>query len=594
MSLVPYKLTALARIDVIGLNIIPNASVSVVIRGSGVFATLKTDSTGATPLSNPFLCDVNGEKEFWTNGGNYTITVAGGQSWDISLNGDSDITKISTWADIGTTPVGGAGQVFTLAQHTSGGFGAGPLMSFPGSVVDDGGYQKNSGTPGFFLRRLPQGNLTAFDFGALGDGVNHDAPAINAAIAHLSSNGGGTLDVLDGQYLLNIPIELADYVEIKCSRNAVFLQGVNGMEIFRSLSHAYFCAIRNPRIDGNGKNGGIAFALNNFRLQSGIYDANLTDIENGLYLLDGCFGVAIDNFTAYDGCLNPIVIVGNAATAVINNPNLDNASGRWAGLGYGIQIQNGGTPNEGVIINGGYAQGYIRGLWDQGRGTRVFGTYFEQCTEADVYAGGAIQGKYSETQHFAGIGASAFKLRSTDGCSVISPNMGSGGRAVLYDVNSTNTNFSEYRQKSATGDNTPVGSLTYVSSLAAQTSYSFTPTIKGATTPGTAVYTVQSGVAVLTGAQVHVAIELAWSGHTGTGALLIDGIPSSLAPVSFTPKRMGQVIVAGFATTFAQVYANFSGAASQLRIIQTSAAGTESLLGVPASGELTVSLVWDL
>lgn len=183
MSLVPYKITALARIDVAGINIIPNASVSVLIRGTGIFATLKTDSTGATPLSNPFNCDANGEKEIWLNGGDYSISVAGGQSWDISLNGASDIAKISTWADIATTSVTALGQIFTLAQHTSGGLGGGNLISKAGSVTDNNITRKNSATPGFYLERVDIGYVTPQMAGAMGDGVANDCDPLRYAIA---------------------------------------------------------------------------------------------------------------------------------------------------------------------------------------------------------------------------------------------------------------------------------------------------------------------------------------------------------------------------------------------------------------------------
>lgn len=67
---------------------------------------------------------------------------------------ESDSVIINTWADIENTPVVRAGQLFTLAQNTSGGIGGGPMMAFAGSVVDDGFTQKNSATPGFYLKMI--------------------------------------------------------------------------------------------------------------------------------------------------------------------------------------------------------------------------------------------------------------------------------------------------------------------------------------------------------------------------------------------------------------------------------------------------------
>lgn len=86
MSLLPYKVTAIKDFDATGQNVMPYAPVSV-LNKTGGYAALKTDETGATPLGNPFNCDVNGEKEFWVTAGAYIITVDGGQSWEVYLAG---------------------------------------------------------------------------------------------------------------------------------------------------------------------------------------------------------------------------------------------------------------------------------------------------------------------------------------------------------------------------------------------------------------------------------------------------------------------------------------------------------------------------
>lgn len=174
MSLVPYKITALARSESSGLNIIPEAEVSIVDTVSGISAQLWTSSAGTTAISNPFNCDSNGEKEVWIIAGNYTITVDGGQSWDITINGNSDVTVIDTWADIATTPAV-VGQVFTLKQHTSGNVGGGTLIAVSGSVTDDGGTQKNCATTGIYLKRTNFDVLTLEMFGVVRDGTDESA-----------------------------------------------------------------------------------------------------------------------------------------------------------------------------------------------------------------------------------------------------------------------------------------------------------------------------------------------------------------------------------------------------------------------------------
>lgn len=60
----------------------------------------------------------------------------------------------------------------------------------------------------------------------------------------------------------------------------------------------------------------------------------------------------------------------------------------------------------------------------------------------------------------------------------------------------------------------------------------FTPSIVGFTTAGVATYTtVRGGSFVRIGRVVHIALRVAWSAHTGTGAIKITGLPYSFGTV---------------------------------------------------------------
>lgn len=93
MSLSPLKITAIRRTASNNEIIFPNASCAI-LNINGTYATLKTDQSGATPLSNPFDCDANGEKQVWLEAGNYTVSVAGGATWSVSV-GNSNNDSIS-------------------------------------------------------------------------------------------------------------------------------------------------------------------------------------------------------------------------------------------------------------------------------------------------------------------------------------------------------------------------------------------------------------------------------------------------------------------------------------------------------------------
>ena len=59
------------------------------------------------------------------------------------------------------------------------------------------------------------------DFGAVGDGITNDTTAIQAAIDTLNSNGGGTLNVPTGTYLIDT-INVKSNIYILCADGVTF------------------------------------------------------------------------------------------------------------------------------------------------------------------------------------------------------------------------------------------------------------------------------------------------------------------------------------------------------------------------------------
>jgi hypothetical protein len=53
----------------------------------------------------------------------------------------------------------------------------------------------------------------------------------------------------------------------------------------------------------------------------------------------------------------------------------------------------------------------------------------------------------------------------------------------------------------------------------------FTPTIIGNTTAGTGTYTIQTGIYTKVGRAVSIQIRMSWTAHTGTGIMLVSGLP---------------------------------------------------------------------
>jgi hypothetical protein len=60
----------------------------------------------------------------------------------------------------------------------------------------------------------------------------------------------------------------------------------------------------------------------------------------------------------------------------------------------------------------------------------------------------------------------------------------------------------------------------------------FTPIISGATTAGAGVYTTQVGRYTKVGRMVNFQLRVAWTAHTGTGNMIVDGLPFTSSSVA--------------------------------------------------------------
>lgn len=115
-------------------------------------------------------------------------------------------------------------------------------------------------------------------FGAKGDGVTDDAPALRNAVNYLASKGGGKLLIPEGNYLLasydpSIELnnywicKLSDYItiegkgELSCFKvadniNSTITDGSSGVSVFLSNNRSYV-TLRNFKVDCNGTNNTV-------------------------------------------------------------------------------------------------------------------------------------------------------------------------------------------------------------------------------------------------------------------------------------------------------------------------------------------------
>lgn len=69
----------------------------------------------------------------------------------------------------------------------------------------------------------------------------------------------------------------------------------------------------------------------------------------------------------------------------------------------------------------------------------------------------------------------------------------------------------------------------------------FTPTVIGDGTAGTATYTTQTGKYTKVGRQVFVEIVLGWNSGTGTGGLRVSGLPFTVAVGGYSAATIGRI-----------------------------------------------------
>lgn len=63
----------------------------------------------------------------------------------------------------------------------------------------------------------------------------------------------------------------------------------------------------------------------------------------------------------------------------------------------------------------------------------------------------------------------------------------------------------------------------------------FTPTVYGSISNGTATYTIRNGAYRKIGSVVFISVDVEWAGHTGTGNMIVGGSPfSTISAVSVT------------------------------------------------------------
>jgi hypothetical protein len=114
----------------------------------------------------------------------------------------------------------------------------------------------------------------------------------------------------------------------------------------------------------------------------------------------------------------------------------------------------------------------------------------------------------------------------------------------------------------------------------------FTPTIIGSTSAGTATYALQSGSYTKIGNTVNFWLKLSWSSGTGTGSLQVSSLPFVPVTTNLPSPNVFDVNITLLAGNICKAYMN----ANLIQLAQTpTGGGSDSTVSYDAAGSLYIT-----
>lgn len=119
---------------------------------------------------------------------------------------------------------------------------------------------------------------------------------------------------------------------------------------------------------------------------------------------------------------------------------------------------------------------------------------------------------------------------------------------------------------------------------------SWTPVITGSTVAGAGTYTLQFGRYTQIGKAVFIDCEITWTAHTGTGNMLLTGLPLTVRNVaSYVPLAHINTSDINFPAGTIQINGEFTLNTTQMALVTTRDNNTNLSVAMDASGTLKMS-----
>jgi hypothetical protein len=458
--------------------------------------------------------------------------------------------------------------------------------------------------------------VNVLDYGADRTGASDSATAINNAITAVAAAGGGTVYFPAGTYRTNSSIVLKDKVtlqgegtpsrtDVAVSPTRILHYGNNaGLLAQTPTLSGEFC-LCNLEFDGTNAGATASGLVMDAHTNGGaivgtkVYDCTFCNFTNYQVLQNGTvFDNTFENCTFHDydkpaGDCYHIGPNGDPTQQTFINCFFINKNSQWAfrterptnprfiggTVGPSTATGNGISALGGLFLYGTHVEGYpastATGIFYKGS----TGAFISpaQCIAFNV--GILIGDGGSDTARgwtVAGcVGANTtYDVKISSG----GPRAGTlcetgfiGGPRNIYDERATVDKVYEVARVDASF---PTFQGT------------FTPSVVGSTSAGSATYTIQDGLYQVAGKLLTYTLRVKWSSHTGTGNLLVSGFPNN-ADSKFSTATFR---IEGVARTAGTQFTGYiAGTSKQFSLEESSAAGGLVPVAMSAAGDITIT-----
>jgi hypothetical protein len=188
--------------------------------------------------------------------------------------------------------------------------------------------------------KKPNASVNAADFGAKGDGVTDDSPAIQAAVDAVESHHGGSIFVPAGTYFMDRTVLIGDHVELfGAGLSTIFRRGDSPTPVpeYRDCDSTRPPTSRHRQVfhNRNYNCANVGIHLHDFAIDG----SALTSVPNSVMIaFSGIKGTVIERIHIRDAPQDAIFLKNGGVGTIVQNVTIIGHDRLW-GNGSGINVE---------------------------------------------------------------------------------------------------------------------------------------------------------------------------------------------------------------------------------------------------------------